>query len=77
MGKFIFWIIVIFAVLMCLRLYNASQQKKRARRDQAAQAQSPKAAEAMVRCTRCGVYLPRSEARLIDGALRCRDKECA
>ena len=76
MGKVIFWIVVIFAVLMCLRLYNASQQKKRARRAETERSTAPKAPEAMVRCSRCGVYLPRSEARLIDGALRCRDKEC-
>ena len=73
MGKVVFWIIVIFAVLLCLRLYNMSQQKKRARKD----AEAPKPAEAMVRCQRCGVYLPRSDALLVDGTLRCRDHNCA
>jgi len=70
MGKVIFWIVVIFAVLLCLRLYNISQQKRRARKDAAP---PPKAAEAMVRCERCGVYLPRSEALLVNGNLRCHD----
>jgi uncharacterized protein len=73
MGKVIFWIVVIFAVLLCLRLYNISQQKRKAKKSAAA----PKRAEAMVRCARCGVYLPRSDALLVDGTLHCRDKGCA
>ncbi len=73
MGKFIFWIIVVFVVLLCLRLFNLRQQKKQARGGAAA---APKP-ETMVRCARCGVYLPRSEAQLIDGTLRCREIGCA
>ena len=73
MGKVIFWIVIIFAVLTCLRLYNLGQQKRQARKDKAA----PKRPESMVRCARCGVYLPRSEALLIGGTLRCHEKECA
>ncbi|MEP6702417.1 MAG: PP0621 family protein [Betaproteobacteria bacterium] len=73
MGKAIFWIVIVFAVLLVLRLYNMGQQKKQARRDAAA----PKPPETMVRCARCGVYLPRAEALLIGQTLRCRDKGCA
>jgi uncharacterized protein len=72
-GKFIFWIVVIFAVLLVLRMFNMRQQKKKAR-EAAAQ---PKVPESMVRCASCGVYLPRSEALLVDGTLRCHDKNCA
>ena len=75
MGKFIFWIIVIFGVLLCLRLYNVSQQK-RAKKAAAPGPGEAKPAEPMVRCTRCGIYLPRSEAQLVDGAVRCRDAGC-
>lgn len=75
MGKFIFWIIVIFGVLLCLRLYNLSQQK-RAKKAAAPDPAQEKPAEAMVRCTRCGIYLPRSEAQLVDGTVRCRDAGC-
>lgn len=75
MGKFIFWIIVIFGVLLCLRLYNMSQQK-RAKKAAAADPLRANPGEAMVRCTRCGIYLPRSEAKLIDGAVRCHDAGC-
>lgn len=74
MGKFIFWMIVVFAVLFCLRMYNVAQQKKRERRD----APPPSGSgESMVRCANCGIFLPRSEALLIGGKVRCRDKGCA
>ena len=75
MGKFIFWIIVIFAVLLCLRLYNVSQQK-RAKKAATPDPVPAKPAEAMVRCGRCGIYLPRSEAQLVEGTVRCRDTGC-
>jgi len=77
-GKFIFWIVVVFAVLLCLRLYNAGQQKRASRKASGAEARAagPKPAESMVRCTRCGIYLPRSEAQLVDGSVRCRDAGC-
>ena len=74
MGKVIFWIVIIFAALLVLRMYNMRQQKKKAARE--AQA-TPGKAQAMVRCAGCGVYLPRSEALLIDGTLRCHDKGCS
>ena len=32
MGKVVFWIVIVFAVLFLLRLYNVAQQKKRDRR---------------------------------------------
>lgn len=78
MGKVVFWIVVVFAVLFLLRLYNVSQQKKRDRqaRGDAGATGSAKPGEAMVRCARCGIFLPRSEAQLIGGAVRCRDRAC-
>lgn len=75
MGKVVFWIVVVFAVLFCLRMYNVSQQKKRERRDAPPTDKKPN--ESMVRCTRCGVFLPRSDALLIEGKIHCRDKTCA
>jgi uncharacterized protein len=74
MGKFIFWIVIIFAALLVLRLINLRQQKKKTPKGSAAMGRP---AEAMVRCAHCGVYLPRSEALLVDGTLRCHDKDCA
>jgi uncharacterized protein len=72
-GKVIFWIVIVFAVLFCLRMFNVSQQKKRERRDAPPPADT---GEAMVRCARCGIFLPRSEAQFIDGKTHCRDLEC-
>lgn len=38
----------------------------------------PRASEDMVACSRCGVNLPRSEARLVNGAYECADSaDCA
>lgn len=77
MGKVVFWILVVFAVLFLLRLYNAAQLKKKAdARKDAPPKKNTAAGEQMVRCARCGIFLPRSEAQLIEGAIRCRDREC-
>ena len=73
MGKVVFWIVIVFAVLMVLRMINLGKQKSGRK---AAASPKPAEAEPMVRCTRCGVYMPRSEAMLIGNALRCRDKNC-
>jgi uncharacterized protein len=72
-GKLIFWIVVIFVVLFCLRMYNVGKQRQRERRDAAP---PPGSGEAMVRCTRCGIFLPRSEAQMVEGKIRCRDQDC-
>ena len=69
MGKIIFWMVVVFAVLFAVRLWNASQVRKR--RDAAAgKAADP---QAMVQCSQCGVFLPKTEARLVDRAYRCQE----
>jgi uncharacterized protein len=72
MGKFIFWVVVAFVVLLALRLYNAHQLRKRSRPRPDARSRG----EPMVRCTRCGVFLPRSEAREVDGGYQCREGLC-
>ena len=73
MGKLIFWMVVVFAVLFALRLWNARQARKR--RD----ASTGKSADpqAMVQCGECGVFLPKAEARLVDRTYRCPDGGCA
>ena len=73
MGKVIFWIVVVFAVLFALRLYNAAQAKKRARR----QCGAPASRGPMVRCAKCGVFLPRAEAMTVPTRFRCHDPNCA
>ena len=78
MGKVVFWIVVVFAVLFLLRLYNAAQlsKKTKAKADADAKAASAPPGEQMVRCAHCGIFLPRSEALLIGGNVRCRDPAC-
>ena len=70
MGKIVFWIVVVFAVLMVLRLVNAS--KTRARRDQGKAGRT----EAMVQCASCGVYLPRADAKPGPSGLTCGEPKC-
>ncbi|MEO8484855.1 MAG: PP0621 family protein [Betaproteobacteria bacterium] len=72
MGKVVFWVVVVFAILFAVRLVGAAQAKKRRERDKAAGVAGP-----MVRCERCGVFLPRSEAVRTGEAFRCRENDCA
>ena len=81
MAKLIAWLILIFVVLLALRLVsmrNARVQRKAAANGNAARAASGSpGAEPMVRCIRCGVYLPRKEAREVGGGYACATGECA
>ena len=62
MGKFLFWAVVVVAVLFVTRLIAHHA----ARRQDAQKAAPPKGAiskpETMVRCAHCGVFIPRSDA---------------
>ena len=77
MGKFIFWIVIAFAVLFALRLVNIGKSKRRDREsgDNAGKAAAP--GEAMVRCGTCGVFLPQGDARPVAGGYVCGDPGCA
>lgn len=73
MGKVIAWLILIFVVLLALRLVN---QRKARRRSGAATGSAGTAVEPMVRCVRCGVFLPREEATKRDAGYACPDGQC-
>ena len=73
MGKIIVWIVVVFVALFALRLYNAAKGRARA----AAKARQPAEVEAMVRCARCGVFLPRPDAASAADGYRCHEPACA
>lgn len=77
MTKILAWFVLIVVVLFALRLVN--QSKARARRKTAANdaTAAPPETTAMVRCARCGVFLPRGDARLIAGQYTCPDNSCA
>jgi len=76
MSKIIFWIVIVFVVLFGLRLLNVAKAKARRRSDAERQGGKPPA-EAMVRCARCGVFLPRADARPAGDGFRCGDPGCA
>lgn len=64
MGKFLFWALVIFGVLIVTRLLTHYTAQRQVKRDQA---RAPKAQpltkpEEMVSCAHCHIFLPQSEA---------------
>jgi hypothetical protein len=74
MGKIVIWIIVVFAVLMGLRLLNTGKAK---RRRAGGAGDSRSAPQAMVRCVRCGVFLPQAEAKPGPNGMTCADPKCS
>lgn len=75
MGKIIVWLILIFVVLLALRLIGL--RNARVRRGPAAPATGASAGAPMVRCVRCGVFLPRAEAAAVSGGYACAEGQCA
>ena len=76
MTKILLWIAVIFVVLFGLRLLNVAKAKRRADAPRRDPPQAPPA-ETMVRCARCGVYLPRADATSGPDGLTCGGSGCA
>ena len=74
MAKIIAWLILIFVVLFALRMIGLRQA--RSRRREGGGPAAP-AAEPMVRCVRCGVFLPRKEARAVGDGYACASGTCA
>ena len=77
MSKLIFWLLVVFAILFALRLVNTAKARKRAKAAEAPKAKAPPPIEETVRCSRCGTYLPKAEARYAPGGLTCGDPDCS
>lgn len=80
MGKLLFWVVLIIAVLFVARIAarmaaakQAGGAQTRGRRSQPA----PAAPESMVRCAHCGIHLPRSEAVLQNGLTWCSAEHAA
>ena len=70
MVRIIAWLVVIFVVLLALRVI--AMRNARTRHRAGAQA----AAQPMVRCARCGVFLPRAEAKETRGGFVCAAGSC-
>ena len=76
MGKVIFWIVVVFVVLFVLRLVNTGKAKRRERESaDAGNVAGP--AETMVRCDKCGVFLPMGDARPVANGYVCGSPGCS
>jgi uncharacterized protein len=69
MSKIISWLVLIFVVLLALRVI--AMRKASARRKSARATSSQLSGEPMVRCARCGVYLPRAEAKQMSDSYVC------
>jgi hypothetical protein len=76
MSKVVFWLVVVFAILFGLRLLNAAKAKKRGDDARRQEREKPPRVEETVRCSRCGVYLPKAEARFGPKGLTCGDPNC-
>lgn len=64
MGKILLWVLVIIGGLFLSRMLTHYAARKRQEKEQPKQVpKSPQgSAEEMVRCKRCNIHLPRSEA---------------
>jgi hypothetical protein len=71
-SKVIFWIVVVFVILFALRMWNAAKARGRPGPGRAAAADP----QLMVRCVRCGTFLPKADATAPEG-FRCSDPACA
>jgi hypothetical protein len=75
-GKIVFWLVVVFAVLLVLRLVNTAKSRGRAGRGAAGRpGASPPSP--MVRCVECGVFLPQADARPVPQGFHCGQVNCA
>jgi len=75
-GKILFWAIVIIGGLLAARILARYSERNRLADEQeprqVKRSQSDdKNPESMVRCTHCGIHLPRSEAVLSQGRIWC------
>ena len=68
MGK-----LLVLILLVVLAVWLVRRALRAANSDRAPQARSPEVGD-LVRCARCGVHLPRSEARQADGRLYCGEE---
>ncbi len=76
MAKVVAWLILIFVVLLALRIINVRKIRSKTRGATRAPA-GETIAQPMVRCARCGVFLPRSDAKAVTEGYACADSECA
>ena len=73
--KLLLWLIVIGVALLALRLVNLAAAKRRNGGKTRASPQGVRADD-MVRCVRCGVYVPSADAKPGPEGLTCGEPVC-
>ncbi|HVN36001.1 MAG TPA: hypothetical protein VMU96_12205 [Casimicrobiaceae bacterium] len=73
--KFVLWIIVIGVALLALRFVNVTAARRRNASARGG-AQRGASADSMVRCVRCGVYVPSTDARPGPDGPTCGEPVC-
>jgi uncharacterized protein len=91
-GKIIFWIVVFFLVLLALRLVSVHKTRQdvkerreeednraanRAKGDGKGKRDDTPAQESMIKCARCGVFVPKSTAVMTSSGMACNDSACS
>jgi hypothetical protein len=74
MAKIIMWIVVVSVTLLVLRLVNIRGSRRR--HGNRAGGNAKPAAASMVRCARCGVFLPQADAKRVTDGFVCGDTLC-
>jgi uncharacterized protein len=71
LGRLLFFVLIAVLVFWAIRSYRRGLKK----RQEEAQKESPSIeSEDMVRCTHCGVHLPKSESILSEDKFFCSDE---
>ncbi len=75
MGKLLFWVVVIVAVLLIARVLARQVARRNAPPAPAApSARAVPTSPMMTRCAHCGIHLPRAEAVMINGQTWCSEE---
>jgi len=75
MTKLLLWIFIVGVALLALRLVNLANAKRRNDERGHAPPRGDPGAD-MVRCVRCGVYLPSADAKSGPDGLTCGEPGC-
>jgi len=73
--KLVLWVIVVGVALLALRLMNVAAAKRGNASRPGAKPQGARA-DSMVRCVRCGVYVPSADAKPGPDGLTCGEPVC-
>uniref|UniRef100_UPI0033402B40 PP0621 family protein n=1 Tax=Castellaniella defragrans TaxID=75697 RepID=UPI0033402B40 len=71
MAKFLIWAVIILGVMLAARMIAHRNARERSAPPRRGRAPEPGAAQSMVRCEHCQIYLPRAEAFMSQGKTWC------